>query len=373
MPITAPTAEGQSPAAQAIMRNPFVRAAAEARQPFSDRSTLITASAQQVGPVDVSAMGFLRNIVLTVQATGGVGAGVVAKEDAPWTAITSISLEDVNGRPIVGPLDGYDLYLINKWGGIGMSVGIFDPALKQSFSAVGASGGNFSFILRIPVEITAHDGLGSLPNLTASATYKLRYSINASANIYSTPPATTLPTVRVRAHLEAWSQPRGTDPKGTPNETVPPMVGTTSFWSKSVFNITAGEQRVPITRTGNLLRNIIFIFRNTTPARNTTNSPDPMRLEWDNKILDNWLQTMWLDQMQERYGQAADTGVLVYDFIHDADGRPGNENRHLYIPTVQGTRFEYVGTFGVAGTLTILVNDVAPAGGVVLDSGNVGR
>lgn len=55
-------------------------------------------------------------------------------------------------------------------------------------------------MLNIPVEITSRDGLGSLPNLTSAATYKLFYSINSSGNIYSTPPATTKPGVRVKCY-----------------------------------------------------------------------------------------------------------------------------------------------------------------------------
>jgi len=365
-PDAAPNGASNAP----LYTNPFVRAAHESRQPFHDSTHTIGASSIQVGPVDVAAMGYMRNVVIDVVASGGVGSATAAA-DAPWSALQDISLEDVNGRPILGPVDGYALYLINKWGGYGGGA-TFDPADLPSYSAVGASGGNFSFKLRIPVEITERDALGALPNLTASATYKLKYSIASDGLIYSAAPATSNPNIRVRAYLEAWSQPRDTDARGMPNEVSPPMMGTTQYWSQSTFNVAAGEQRVQNKRMGNLLRNIILIGRDSSGARADI-FPDVMRLEWDNKILDTWSKRLQADQQRERFGINPDTGVWVLDYTHDADGVPGNENRNLYIPTVQGTRFEFIGSFASSGVLTILTNDIAPVGGAPLASGLPGH
>lgn len=371
MPIASSPAVQESPSAPAAV-NPFVRAATEHRQNFHDRTTAIGSSAVQVGPIDVAAHGFMRNIVLEVE-TDGTGAGASTfREDAPWNVLQNISLEDVNGRPIVGPLDGYDLYLINKWGGLGAAQGVFDPASYPSYELT-TTAGVMKFKLRIPVEITSRDGLGSLPNLTASATYKLKYTVAAEGTVWSSAPATTTPGVRVRAWLESWSQPRATDARNVANETMPPMVGTTQFWSKQSVNVSAGEQRIKFTRMGNLLRNLVLIYRDDagTPVRTSGEFPDDFRIEWDNKIKTVGNKVLWRDEMYERYGQTNDTGVFVEDFIHDADGRPGNENRHGYIPTVQGTRYELIGTFGGSGgVLTVLTNDIAPAANVTLDSGN---
>lgn len=370
-PATLATAEPTQRSADApVIRNPFVRAASQSRQPFHDKTTAIGSSAVRVGPIDVAAMGYMRALVLYVETDGtGAGGSAVAAADAPWNVLDSISLEDVNGRPIVGPLSGYDLYLINKWGAY--TSGEYDPANLPSYTAV-SSNGEFAFKLRIPVELTERDALGSLPNLTASATYKLHYTVAAESTVYGTAPATTTPGVRVKATLEAWSQPRPTDARGLPNETTPPAMGTTQFWSKSTVNVSAGEQRIAFKRMGNLIRNIIMVYRDdSSPAARTTGEfPDTFRIEWDNKILDTFDKELWGDQMRERYGQNQDTGVFVYDLTHDADGRPGNENRHLYLPTVSGTRLEFIGSFsGSGGVLTILTNDVAPAGGAPLASG----
>jgi hypothetical protein len=350
-----------------VVANPFTRAATEHVEPFDDRSIVVQAAAPTtVGPIDIPAFGYLRHVLLLVQATGGVGGGatVAAHEDSPWRAIRDIQITDVNGTPIIGPISGYELYLINKWGAYNFDQDMANsPAFGAVVAGAGASG-NFSWLLRIPVEIAERDGLGALPNMNSSSTYKLWLTVAPGTEIYTVAPATTLPTVRVRSFLEAWAQPPQADLRGMPNMTTPPAMGTTQYWSKSVFNINAGDQRLRLTRVGNLIRNILFVFRNATPVRNSTNFPDPVRIEWDGKILFNEAALIWQHYMRERNMLTADTGVFAYQCTHDMDYKPGNEMRDLYIPTTQASRLELVGTFGVAGTLTVLTNDVAPAGDV---------
>lgn len=355
---------GKANGAAAIVANPFTRAAREHVEPFDDRSTVMqTGAATAVGPIDVAAFGYARHILLLVEASGGAGGGntVAAHEDSPWRAIRDITVTDVNGAPILGPYNGYDLYLANKYGAFSFDT---DPANSPSYAAVTAgagASGNFGFLFRIPFEIAGRDALGALPNMSASSTYKLSYNVAPSSEVYSTAPATTLPTVRVRAWLEAWTQPPQADLRGIPNMATPPAMGTTQYWTKQIMNITAGDQRVRLTRMGNLIRNLVFIFRNATPARNSTNFPDPLRIEWDGKILHNIGRPLIQHYMRERNGFAPDTGVFAFQFTYDLDYKPGNEMRDLYLPTTQGTRLELVGNFGAAGTLTVLTNDVAPA------------
>lgn len=377
MPATLVPAGGQvDPAAvrgdrgaPAVVANPFTRAARKHVEPFDDRSVVIGAGTTAVGPVDVAAFGYARHIVMLVEATGGAGgaATVAAHEDSPWRAIKDISLTDVNGAPIVGPMSGYDLYLANKYGAYAFDT---DPANSPVYSAVatgaGASG-NFAFLLRVPLEIGSRDALGSLPNMNAASTYKLGYSIAPSTEIYTTAPATTLPTVRVRCFLEAWSQPPQADGRGIPNAVTPPALGSTQFWAKTVHNISAGEQRIRLTRVGNLIRTLVFVLRNATPVRSTADFPDPFRIEWDGKIVTNSARNLLRHYIREAYGFNPDTGVFVLQFTDDLDYKPGNEMRDLYLPTTQASRLELVGSFGAAGTLTILTNDVSPAGDVFTD------
>lgn len=365
MPImTAPGAPEVASTAP-VVRNPFVRAAFEHEQPGDDRTTqMLAGSSTRVGPLDVPAYGFMRNIVIDVVCSGGVGGTPVLAADGPWNILESVSLEDVGGRPIIGPLSGYELYLLNKWGGY--RFGSYDPALYPSYVATAM---NPSFQLIIPVEITPRDAIGSLPNLTSSQTYKVSYTIAAGSAVYTTAPTTTLPAVRVRLALVAWSQPPAADVRGIPNETEPPFLGTTQYAQRSIYTVNAGENRIALKRVGNLVRNLILIYRTTAGARNDGNLPATYRWELDSRNLEVSSLRNLRDVMFSRWGMAADTGVVVRSMTHDGDGRPGNEQRHLYLPTSGATRLEFIGSFAAAGTLTVITNDVAPAGGVGLSSG----
>jgi hypothetical protein len=369
MPVlTAPAAPAQQAPRdqQPAIVVPFVRAAQEHIEPFMDVSTQMTANAQALSPVDVPAYGFARGIFILVECTGGTGAGTL-KADAPFTMLSDIQLADVNSAPIVGPISGHDLYLINKWGGYRRAT--INPKNAPDFT--NPTTGNASFLLYLPIEVSGRDGLGSLANLNAASSYKLRTTVTAAVDSFSANP-TTLPVVRVRAWLDAWTQPSAADLRGNGQAVEPPAHGTTSFWSKQVFNVTAGQQTIRMQRVGNLLRNVIFIYRDATQVRNRTNFPPSFQIMWDTRLLKDYNPTIWRQQMSQRYNlpgaddaaTGLDTGVYVEDYMHEFDGFAGAEMRDGWLPTVPSTRLEVQAVFGAAGTLTILTNDVSPAGEV---------
>jgi hypothetical protein len=357
-PSANPHASGQQQAPAVYV--PFTRGSYEHVEPILDVSQVLDANTHIIGPFDVPAYGYMRGLLIMVDATGGTGAAAVAFEDAPWSAIAELVLYDVNGAPIIGPLSGHDLYLINKWSNL-----LNDPINAPRF-VVPAITGNFAFMLRVPVELSNRDAVGSLPNQASNSTYKCRITMANTAGIFSTAP-TGLPTLRWRVSLEAWAQPNPQDLMGRPQQQEPPDVGTTQFWTKTTKVIAAGNQTVRIDRVGNLIRNLILVFRNNTPIRDTTDLPDPIQLVWDGRIITNEARDIRRHYMWERFGYAAaalDTGVLVFDFIHDLTGDAGGELRDLWVQTTQGSRLDLVGNFGVAGVLTILTNDVQPVGSI---------
>lgn len=363
---------------------PFVRASQEHREPVGmDVSRLQTASDQDLGVHDIPAYGYMRSLTLLVQGTGAVDAtDAVFAEDGPFNALKNISLAEPNGATIVQFNSGYDLYLAHKYGGYRFSN---DPKCSPVYSA--DLDGNFSFLLRIPVEICQRDGLGSLPNQNAAATFKLRATLAASGDLYSTIPDTTLPTVRVRAYLEAWDQPEVSS-GGQGNQTVPPAMNTTQYWSTTSYAVSAGEFNVRLSRMGNYIRNLIFVYTRTasTRANGDADFPVEARLEWDTRPLDIIERNNWRNQTYERYGYLGrlngtniaptavaadapggrDAGVYPYDFCHEFDGKVGNENRDGWLPTLASTRLELRGNFTTAGTLKVLTNDVSVAGQVFL-------
>lgn len=344
---------------------PFVRAAQEHVEPFLDTTVPIGASTIAINPADVPAYGFMRGILIEVTATGGTGTAAVYKGDGPFSALTDVQVSDVNGAPIVGPVDGYDLYLINKYGGY-RRAGV-SPKTHPDYTA--PTSGNFSFLTYVPIEVNGRDGLGSLANLNAASAYKLRLSVALKGNVFTVDP-TTLPNVRVRAWLDAWTQPAGSDLKGQPQQTEPPAHGTTSYWSKYVQNVTAGANTIKLPRVGNLIRNQIYVFRDVAGVRNKVSFPGSFQNYWDTRLLKDYAPSVWRGQMSQRFGlpgaddaaNGLDTGVYVEDYCHEFDGLAGFEMRDGWLPTSGSTRLDLQGQFGAAGTLTVLTNDVSPAG-----------
>lgn len=363
---------------QPTMVVPFVRASALRReQPFVDRTQAITTADQDLGSFDIPAYGFLRSLLVIVTATGGAGVAAVAHEDAPFSVLKNILLTEPNGAVIAQFNSGYSLFLANKYGGYRFAQdprAYTDTGLYQGVQ----TNGNFACAYRIPVELNTRDALGSLPNQNAAATFKLRLTINSGATggtLYSTQP-TGFPNLSVKVIPEYWDQPpQSID--GAAAAALPPALSTTQFWTEQQFSVNAGSFNVRLTRMGNYIRNLIFCYRRAGTSRSNGEAdwPDPTYLYVDIHQQDSLLKSVWKQQIYERYGygtaalEAAggrDNGVYPYDFCHEFDGKVGHENRDLWLPTKASSRVEIQGTFGNAGTLTVLTNDVATVGNVFM-------
>lgn len=352
---------------------PFTKASREHTEGAFVDNTVSAASfgagPTQIGPFDVPAFGYARAVELLVTTDGNGAAGLnnaVSQADGPWSVIRSITLKDVNGQPIVGPISGYDLMLANRYGGYAFDA---DPTRHPSFSDID-NDGEFSFRLRIPIEIVSRNALGALANMNASSTYKIEVTVADDADVYSTAPD-TLPAVRFRAWLSAWAPPSAQDARGNAQQTEPRGLGTTQYWTKATYNTAIGSNTIRLARVGNLLRTLILVFRDENGAREGADAPDPVQIHLDGRIIHNEAALIRRDLMAERYGYALnaltnaddDEGVFVYDFSHDFDGHPGGELGDLWLNTVQATRLEIVGSVSnAAGTLDVLTNDIAPVG-----------
>lgn len=348
-----------------------------------------TTSTQDLPVLNLPPAGFLRSVYVLVDTTSG-NTGTVSVQfnsDAPFNVIQSISLEDVNNQPILGPFTGYDLYLVNKYGGYVFSN---DPRNADSpawFALTGAGttaaspntaqGGAYSFVLRLPIELVSRDGLGSLPNKSGTSMFKVRTRINTTAAVYATAPGSAWVT-RVRMQQVNWWDPPSTDLRGRALAQNPPAVQTTQYWSKSSFSISASQSRQPLERVGFLIRNLIFILRDSNGSRTASgdaNWPDPFTLQFEAIQMINRLKSLWIKQIAEYYGYAVaesaaaqtknarDLAVYPEPFNRDFSNHPGAETRMGYLPTSSASRLEIQGTFGGAGTLEVLTNDVAPANG----------
>lgn len=353
--VQAPQASAGQPAPAAMV--PFTAGAHEHTEPAFDVSFTPSTATQVLGPFDVPAYGYLRHIFLelTTTAAGTIGAGVLGA-DYPYNIFASVALNDVNGAPIFGPLDGYACLWTNIVGGYGFRS---DPRTAPMYSA---AFGTTTLWLRIPIEVSHHDGFGALPNQNASSNYKVAISIAPTTTIYSTVP-TTPPTFRLRGYLEAWSLPNATDIAGRPQAQVPPMVGSTQYWSSNVKPVSLGQNNIKIDRVGNLIRNIVFINRNAAGARINTVFPDPATISWDARDILTDTQNYRTSVAHERLtplAAAIDTGVFIYALDHSDHGLVGDDNATLWYATVQATRLELRGVTALAGNVQILINDIAP-------------
>lgn len=378
---TAQKTAGNGAQNNAALSVPFIRASQLHRESAGiDVTRAMTTADQDLGSFPIPAYGYLRSVAILVTTTLGAGTSVVALEDAPFSALKNIFLAEPNGATLSQFNSGYDLFLAMKYGGYRYCS---DPRSSPVYSLAVGAAMNFTFLLRIPVELNVRDALGSLPNQNAAAPFILRMTLAAVGSVFSGT-LTTPPTVRIRVYSEEWDQPEMST-EGRMNQTTPPAMNTTQFWSVQQFPVNAGNLNIRLTRMGNFIRNLIFIYRATSDGtRNTADVqwPNPATLYWDTRPIDLIEQNNWQQQIYERYGfggvygatvpakeapMGLDKSVYPYDFCSEFNGHPGFENRDLWLPTIGSTRFEIGGSWGVAGTLYVLTNDVSIAGNVFLD------
>lgn len=345
----------------------------------NDYDQTYTATNAQAGiPWALQATGWLRGLYLLVTATGLTAGTAVA--DGPFNIFTNIELDDVNNEAIFGPFDGYTAMLTNKYGGY-----IFadDPATNSVFAQSGTTTtNNFTFVLYIPLEIVERDPLGLIASVNNTASLTLKFSLNATANVFTTPTGTLL--VRVRGSQSFYWEPRKVDKQGRPIQDQPPAAGTTQYWTQGSYGIAgAGVINAQlVTGLGYPWRMYAFMLRDAggSRANGETNWPDPMiGLKFEaNMLRSNYNKTLWAQQMASMYGYTNPTadvrtagstpgkenGVYVLNWNNDFfQQNPGSETRRSYLITSPGSNFIFNGSVAGAGTLYSVVNYVAPGGG----------
>lgn len=342
---------GQPGVVQAL---PFAASAHEHVEPAFTTTVTTAAALQQLNPIDIPAYGYIRHILLEVVGAGGTGGTVAA--DGPWNLFQQITLQDVNGSNIFGPMDGYAAYVANL---IGAYAFRNNPVDCPWF--VGTAP-NPAFYLRIPVEISHRDGLGSLANQNSAANYKLTLAINTTAAAFSVAPS-PLPTFTIRGWLEAWTLPAPMDNRGRPQAQVPPLLGTGQYWSSRLQSgLVVGANTIPWTRLGNYIRTVAVITRDVSGVRAAGVMPDPFQLNWDGMMIRNQSQKYSQQEIYEKSSGVLTlpTGVFAIPFNHGgAVASLGDEDPDLWLPTTQSSRISIDGVSTVAGSAQILTNEVA--------------
>lgn len=313
---------------------------------------------------DIPSYGFLRGVFLKVTVTGGAGGAAVYKEDAPFSYIQQVQLQDVNSVNIIAVVTGYDLYLIMKYGGYFFSC---DPKAAETYTQGGANG-NPVFTLYVPLEIRNRDAVGSLPNKSSNTAYKLQIIVAANTDVFSTPPVTPPTNLRIDLIMDAWWEPQEHDLAGRNQAQDPPSKDSVQYWMKASFTHAGAEGITDqLKRLGYMYRNLVGTCRTTAPARSTANFPNPLTIIYEGQAMTVPDRDIWRFLMGRYFGYVnavetvggLDTGVMVFPFNRDFGLQPGAEIGNGYLPTASGTRVEFQGNIGAGGTLQWLINDVS--------------
>jgi hypothetical protein len=374
-------ATGSQPAQAAPPAAPF--RAGTFRTLSSDGYTVtqaLGATAVQLSPYTPSPNAFIRGI--WIQAVGTANNSgtntVVLSGDGPWDVYQSVTFQDANEKPIIGPFDGYTLFVINKFGGYGNR----DPRSSPIYSyttGAGTTAGSFTFVLYVPLEVVSRDTLGALQNKSSSSSFQLLLTVNTLANVYATsgssqPSAGT--SLVTTCFEDGWVQPKPTDLSGTPLTQAPPQLGTTQYWTRGSYNALNGAQQVQLNQgLGYPIRNYLAVnydTGNSTRATGDTDFPTTTQFIFKGTSMWNVSKTLWKQQMGQKFGltsATADTagglenGVYLLWFDDDFDLGAGAELRNGYLPTQQGDQFQLVASFNGNSQLYWVANYVAPAAG----------
>lgn len=387
--MPAPTIGGQRTAPQAASGGskapvaviPFTRASRrKSRLAAQVGPITLNAGQQALQPMQLPAAGFLRYIDLTITGTtAGNSAATAFQNDGPFNLLQQISLLSANGDALISPIDGFSLYLLNKYAALGRDR--YDPVTDPAYSVTtgaGATGGSFKFKLRIPVEVDSRDAFGALQNMAANQSFLLQLSLNSTQGLYTTSP-TNAPAISVTAVMEYWAAPAAQNATGDVQATTPPGIGSVSLIQTQQPPITANtQQNIQQLNVGNTIRTVIYVLRTAAGVRSETDWPSVTNFyvnndPWYYKTKDNWRSQMGTNYQLTAptatpTAGAMDNGVFVLnDFINQ--GSAGNErvsaggNRNEWLVTGSATAFniEAVNWGATANNLLILQNTIRPA------------
>jgi hypothetical protein len=344
---------------------PFLAGSYEYTEPITTVGPITVGANQQDFVVAITPGGFLRGVLFSVTSSGGVLGGATPNADLPWSLINNISLESIDGTPILYPMTGYQHFLASRffrpWDG--------DPTEDPSFVS-GAANLNGAFNLRVFNE--SRLTLGALPNTDARAQYRLRFSVASLASI-ATAGTPTAPAVTVNIALETYAQPPAQDYAGNSIAQLPDGLVLQRFISREIFASSGGTLTVKSNRVGNLIRGQAIVVRGATGNRVDLSS-GPIRVRLDNTQLinENLAHRIYENNRVFQFGEfqqlpgptsasARPAGVYIYPRYHN----PGSMQGMYWLPTTEASflAYELNGT-PASGTIEVITEDLAPLAAV---------
>lgn len=326
---------------------------------FTDIWQLTTASQEFVH--NVTPGGFLRGVRLQCRSTLGVGGTLSA--DSPWNVIQSATLENIDGAPILYPMGGYSYYTgswaFRPWDG--------DPARRFDY----AQNVNPSFSIFLKPEI--RHSAGVLANTDARALYRARWTANTWANVITA--GTTAPTVTMTGYLETWAQPDAADLHGNTIEPVPPGLNLSTLRRRQIFTLNGAgaDNQFQLTNTGNELRGLVMVVRDSNSARQDFLS-DPIRWRLDNRAMGTFSPDEVFNQANDFYTlfnngtSVRPTGIYPWARFF----QPGDLKGQAWLATTNATYVIFENTTlstatNVPGTVEIITDECVPVGVVPME------
>ena len=367
--------KGQAPPARPY---PFPVGVYESGVQDYDNTVTQVATPVQFPLWNISPTGWLRGLWFDVTITTSANAATVVFNPDPtaggFSGIQKVILYDLGGEQVI-TLAAYEWLVMNKFGGY-FEVG--DPRADLTFSqtaGAGATGGSAHFLLYLPLEVVARDGLGIVQNESKPG-WKIELWADSSAQTYSTPP-TTLGTIRVQGFADSYTEPSAAAPNGRPFAQTPPLPGSLQYWKSENQALPAGNIKYDLSNgIGFPIRNIIYYARdagNSTRATADGNWPSPATLLVGNINYFTRSKNLWIGKMSRAYtlsnlgatspavdtAQGRENAVFPVWFTQDMSSHPGDELRFKYLDTQVNSLVRIQGIAGGTMTLFAMVNWLA--------------
>jgi hypothetical protein len=294
------------------------------RYTFASNAPMYTSTANAFGATItqplVATSAYARGFRVQVAAVGGTGATTSSfanvpagnPTDGPFNVVAQVLLQDAEGNNIIS-LPGYEaLYLLPLINGAFAGLGFSDitkfPSYQTLTTATGTGAGDFLFETFLPLEYLA-GGIGVLGMNAASQLPQITWTLNTSAQVYATAPA-TLPTINIQVDVSDYLIPNSVN-------IAPPQLGSSRQYKMlqgvpSVTNATNTPVYFPA-YGGGYVDQLIFECR-ASGVRTDAAWPARLKLYIDGQLVDQPTLVRKEDDFFIAFGVTRPVGVLVWHF-----------------------------------------------------------
>lgn len=340
-----PTAHAQNDQQQQQAAVPFLVGSQRYYEaPFFTFSKQLTGSSATVTPVpEITPGNFLSGVTLQITASGGVlGSSDAITNDGALAVLSSIELADTGGGSIHYPMSLFTSVMVQKylapWHG--------DPVKESTFS------NSINPAVNVKIWPEIRDTVACLVNTDARAQYRLNITLAASTALTTVGTGTTYPTITINGWIDAWAQPDAVDLAGRPIVPLPPGLAVQrKIMHEVITGLGSGNNTVRLTLTGNEIRGLVLIFRNSSGNRVdlTDANAGTIQFRLDNRVLWRMKPSQIVNRMYAYYarwfgGGSSGTGFSGSNGAYTGSTIAGGYNREVGVYAIP--RFRDPGNMG---------------------------